>query len=55
MTIAELIKCKSCGFEFDIDEPICGKCHTHICPQCKKCNCPLLSDTFPNGILRMSF
>jgi len=49
----ELIKCRECEYEFGEDEAdICRKCHSHICPKCKRCLCARLGDTFTGFRIR---
>jgi len=48
MLIDEIIKCRSCGYEFGNDVKSCDRCKSHICPKCGECSCP------PYGKLNMN-
>ena len=52
----EVLRCRSCGFEFGEDEAKrCETCRSHICPKCKECLCDKVKGAFLNGVLSLSF
>ncbi len=56
MAVAELIKCRDCGHEFNPYETnVCEKCHSHICPNCLRCLCSKVSKIFDDQIFKKEF